>query len=145
MTKHGFSAFRNRDEIPPALYVRGSVVVYTDSTTVTLTKAEPQGTNPAILLLNLDVHANPGPMKGLTKYVNLELKETDVLTYRQVQIICNDGSSLTLEIDEPGLQELEGRPLRVYHTGDMLTMDYRPDRVNIELGADQMIVKVWFG
>ncbi|MSP74615.1 MAG: hypothetical protein EXR12_00625 [Rhodospirillaceae bacterium] len=35
--------------------------------------------------------------------------------------------------------------LRVYHTGDMLTMDYRTDRLNIELGRDDRIVGTWVG
>jgi hypothetical protein len=41
---------------------------------------------------------------------------------------------------------LIGKTLRVYHTGDPLTDDYRPDRANIELSpATQRIVAVWFG
>jgi len=41
---------------------------------------------------------------------------------------------------------LIGKTLRVYHTGDPLTEDYRPDRANIELSpATQRIVAVWFG
>ena len=41
---------------------------------------------------------------------------------------------------------LIGKTLRVYHTGDPLTDDHRPDRANIELSpATQRIVAVWFG
>lgn len=45
------------------------------------------------------------------------------------------------------IKELIGRPLRVYATGDALTLDYRPERVNIEIGPDgeRRIVDVWFG
>ena len=145
MAKHGFSAFRNRDENPPALYVHGSVVVHTDGTTVKLTKADPQGINPTILLLDLDIQTKPGPMKGVARTIAFDLREPEVLKYRQVEIRESGGSGTILDIDEPGLQELEGRPLRVYHTGDMLTMDFRPNRVNVELGPDELIVKVWFG
>lgn len=39
-----------------------------------------------------------------------------------------------------------GKVLRVYHTGDMLTRDWRDDRMNIELSPQtQRIVSVWFG
>lgn len=44
-----------------------------------------------------------------------------------------------------GLPDLTGMLLRAYHTGDVLTDDYRRDRVNIELGLNQRIAKVWFG
>lgn len=40
---------------------------------------------------------------------------------------------------------LVGKTLRVYHTGDPLTRDYRQDRANIELGPDERIVSIWIG
>ncbi|ABD06814.1 conserved hypothetical protein [Rhodopseudomonas palustris HaA2] len=41
---------------------------------------------------------------------------------------------------------LTGKSLRVYHSGDILTLDYRPDRANIELSpTTERIVRVWFG
>ena len=44
------------------------------------------------------------------------------------------------------IKELVGRSLRVYKTGDPLTMDWRPERVNIETNPDNgVIVQVWFG
>lgn len=43
------------------------------------------------------------------------------------------------------IRELIGHPIRVYKTGDPLTKDWRPDRVNIETDAEGIIVKVWFG
>ncbi len=43
------------------------------------------------------------------------------------------------------IKELTGHPLRVYTTGDMLTMDWQPDRVNIEVGENRKIIDVWFG
>lgn len=43
------------------------------------------------------------------------------------------------------IQELVGHPLRVYKTGDMLTLDWRPNRCNIEVNNSSVIVKVWFG
>ena len=39
-----------------------------------------------------------------------------------------------------------GCSLRVYHTGDALTKDYRLDRYNVELSpSTQRIVQVWYG
>lgn len=41
---------------------------------------------------------------------------------------------------------LVGKHLRVYHTGDQLAKDYRPDRANVELGKkSERIVSVWIG
>lgn len=40
---------------------------------------------------------------------------------------------------------MRGKVLRVYHTGDALTMDLRRDRANVELGPDERIVQVWIG
>lgn len=42
-------------------------------------------------------------------------------------------------------KDLAGRPLRVYKIGDMLTMDWRPTRVNIGLNDRGLIEDVWFG
>ena len=46
-----------------------------------------------------------------------------------------------------GLTEAEmiGKSLRVYHSGDAITMDYSEDRLNIELGPDDRIAKVSIG
>ncbi|MEZ5667485.1 MAG: I78 family peptidase inhibitor [Alphaproteobacteria bacterium] len=38
-----------------------------------------------------------------------------------------------------------GKTLRVYHTGDVVTLDFSPDRVNVELGPDDRIVAVTLG
>ncbi|MBA4141754.1 MAG: hypothetical protein H0X43_01860 [Nitrosospira sp.] len=43
------------------------------------------------------------------------------------------------------VKELTGHPLRVYKTGDFLTRDWRPDRVNIEVNNEGIIVDIWFG
>ena len=37
------------------------------------------------------------------------------------------------------------RPLRVYRAGSRITMDYRPDRMNVVVGADGRVVKVRCG
>ena len=43
------------------------------------------------------------------------------------------------------VQELVGHQLRVYKTGDALTLDWRPERCNIEVSDLKKIVKIWFG
>lgn len=43
------------------------------------------------------------------------------------------------------IAQLVGHSLRVYETGDALTKDWRPERCNIELNNDRIIVSIWFG
>jgi Peptidase inhibitor I78 family len=44
------------------------------------------------------------------------------------------------------LSQLIGKTVRVFHTGDMITMDFRPDRLNLELSpTTQRIVHAFFG
>jgi hypothetical protein len=43
------------------------------------------------------------------------------------------------------IQELIGRPSRYYTTGDILTEDFIPKRVNIEVNTNTEIVRIWFG
>jgi hypothetical protein len=43
------------------------------------------------------------------------------------------------------IRELIGRTARVYKTGDALTRDWRPERVNIELNETSKVVDIWFG
>jgi len=43
------------------------------------------------------------------------------------------------------IQELVGRPLRVYKTGDPITADSIPNRVNIVTDDQRVIVSIWFG
>lgn len=41
--------------------------------------------------------------------------------------------------------DLIGRPLRVIRSGEAITMDFHPDRVNIEINRGNVIKKIWFG
>jgi hypothetical protein len=44
------------------------------------------------------------------------------------------------------LAQLTGKTVRVFHTGDVLTMDYRPERLNLELNPQtERIVRAFFG
>ena len=43
------------------------------------------------------------------------------------------------------VRDLIGHPARYYKHGDGLTMDYRPNRVNIEHDENNVIMRIWFG
>ena len=48
--------------------------------------------------------------------------------------------------DSTKVGDLKGRPLRVVKTGDPVTLDYMPSRVNIEIDTKtRAIVRVWAG
>mgnify|MGYP001154508931 CR=1 FL=1 len=46
---------------------------------------------------------------------------------------------------EEKIETIIGKEARIYKTGDALTEDFRPERVNIELSASNKIVQVWMG
>lgn len=61
-------------------------------------------------------------------------------------IFLNFIASLSQSGAQPTLiSELIGRRCRCYKQGDMLTRDYMPMRVNVELDESNVIGKVWFG
>ncbi|WP_406609466.1 hypothetical protein [Agarivorans sp. JK6] len=43
------------------------------------------------------------------------------------------------------IRELIGHPLRLYKTGDVITKDWKPERVNVETDDKMIIANVWFG
>jgi len=49
------------------------------------------------------------------------------------------------DVNDKPVSSLIGKPSRVYKTGDVLTEDFRADRVNIELSESGEIVRVWMG
>jgi len=49
------------------------------------------------------------------------------------------------ELNEEAVSLLFGKAVRVYNKGDMLTQDFIPERVNIELSAEKKILRVWLG
>lgn len=49
------------------------------------------------------------------------------------------------DLSTEAIATLIGKTARVYTTGDMLTQDFVPDRVNIELSDAREIVRVWLG
>jgi len=49
------------------------------------------------------------------------------------------------QISDDPISTLVGKVTRVYKTGDTLTEDFRPERVNVELSEDNKIVQIWMG
>ena len=39
----------------------------------------------------------------------------------------------------------EGKPLRILPPGSMMTMDHRPDRLNVDLDEEGVITRIWCG
>ena len=89
----------NQKEEPNSIYVHGSVMVYTEETEVSIAKAEPQGINQSILLLNLTVTERPGPMKGVQRPFFYEERGDEVNEYSQVQVKSNIGDKCTVDVE----------------------------------------------
>ena len=74
--------------------------------------------------------------------------QVDVATMEQPKDrTCNAGKHRTLigrPIEETDIAALP-RPLRVYPAGSRITMDHRPERLNIVIGPDGHVVKVRCG
>ena len=49
------------------------------------------------------------------------------------------------EMKKEPVETIIGKKARIYNTGDMLTEDYIPERVNIELSDSDVIVRIWMG
>ena len=48
-------------------------------------------------------------------------------------------------INDEKIETIVGKEARVYKTGDALTKDFRPERVNIELSENNEIIQIWMG
>jgi Peptidase inhibitor I78 family len=75
----------------------------------------------------------------LSKLANVNAKTDDAFVANLIASMTQVGSQPTT------LAEIIGRRCRCYKQGDMLTMDYVPQRVNIELDAHSVIQRIWFG
>jgi hypothetical protein len=93
------NALLNLKEKPAKLYVHGSVMTYRETDQVKLVKAVPQGINPAILLLNLEIKEGQGPLKPTPKHVVAEFSDNQVSGYNQVQVICGSEDACTINIE----------------------------------------------
>ncbi|WP_322517671.1 hypothetical protein SR870_09230 [Rhodopseudomonas palustris] len=94
----------------------------------------------------------PGqPLRGVRIHARGNAKEASLdISDQAKQAVALSGGDLIpwpwlLPTKPPG-DGLIGKSLRVYHSGDGLTLDYRLDRANIELSpTTERIVRVWFG
>lgn len=80
-----FAAFINGKEQPNHIYVHGTVWTYTSETVVEVRRAEMQGLNEQVLILEVLIQPRPGPMKGTPRPVNYQ-EEVDGRQFQQVQI-----------------------------------------------------------
>jgi hypothetical protein len=93
------NAAMNLKEQPNSLYVHGSVIIYSGARTVTLEKADPQGTNETILLLQLTVIEERGPMKGVPHPFAYTERGDHVSAYKEVQVVSNLGGGCTVPVE----------------------------------------------
>lgn len=80
-----FAAFINGKEQPNHLYVHGTVWTYTSESIVDVKRAEVQGINEQVLLLDVLIQAKPGPMKGAPRQVTYQ-EEVEGRKYTDVQV-----------------------------------------------------------
>ena len=88
----------NLKEEPDGLYVHGSIMVNRKDDKVKVTKAVPQGINPAILLLDVEVIEGSGPMKCIPRHFTYEEHGEYVNTYTHVSARFSAGGTQTVEV-----------------------------------------------
>jgi hypothetical protein len=63
----------------------------------------------------------------------------------KVDMSCGDHTSwVGSPVDEGTVKEI-GQPYRIVRPGMPMTMDYRADRINVEIDDADMVVRVWCG
>jgi len=84
------------------LTVTGEVEIIGTGTTAKLAKHHPQGFNPAILLLDLDIHS-PGGIQGqIARFVKVSYQEqTSGHQYTQVDILFEGAISARIDVQHP--------------------------------------------
>lgn len=84
------------------LTVTGEVEIIGTGTTAKLTKHQPQGFNPAILLLDLDIHS-PGGIQGqIARFVKVAYEEkTSGRQYTDVDILFDGEIIAHVKVDHP--------------------------------------------
>lgn len=92
------NALVNLKETPPSLCVHGSIIVYRADDKVDVTKAVPQGINPAILILDVKVIPGKGPMKGMPRHFSYGEQGDHVKRYTHVSVRYGDGEMQTVEV-----------------------------------------------
>ena len=93
------NAIMNLKETPQTLYVHGSIMTYRSDDKISISRAEPQGINSSILVLDLKVIEGSGPMKGTPKAFHYENSDKIAKTYSQVTLRYSQDASLTINIE----------------------------------------------
>ncbi|RLD36527.1 MAG: hypothetical protein DRJ10_01910 [Bacteroidetes bacterium] len=96
------NAILNLKEQPQSLYVHGSIMVYRMDDTIKISKVSPQGINPSILVLDLEIVNGSGPMKGVPKLFHYEDSSELATSYNQVTIRYAKDASITVNIEIAG-------------------------------------------
>jgi len=86
------AAHINGKEEPDMLYVHGSVMVYSANAKIDISRSEPQGINPQILLLNITINEN-GPKKGVPKHFSYQ-EAVEGHQFNEVTVFVNDSDIL---------------------------------------------------
>jgi hypothetical protein len=93
------NAILNRKEVPATLYVHGSVMVYTANSMVQLRESESPSINPTILILDLIITEEPGPMKGMPRHFSYSNSSEQVTNYKQVKIRPNQEDEINIDVE----------------------------------------------
>ncbi len=93
------TAILNLKEQPNVLFVAGDVLTYHDDDRIEIVEAKPQGINPAVLILDIEVKEGRSPMKGTMKQFCYVKKGDDLEQYTQITVRYNNDSK-TVDIQK---------------------------------------------
>jgi hypothetical protein len=149
------------------LTVEGIVTVKSFDDTIKVKITESQGINQNILLIQVNVIHNDGPLKpqpspfyyqhmtnGDEPWTHIQVTDGQNSDTFPITIQGWNGSPEFPDTESEGvsaknfndpISSLIGKQSRIYTTGDALTEDYMPDRVNVELDTEKSIVNIWLG
>lgn len=96
------NAILNLKEVPTSLFVHGSIMTFRSDDLIEITKAESQGINESILILNLLVIEGNEPMKETPKHFSFQTKSEEAKKYNQVTIRYSEDKPLTINIEIAG-------------------------------------------
>lgn len=102
MNKDDWTAWINKMPPPPdSLHVVGSVLAMNMGQTASLTRAVPQGINPAILILDLKMVQKPGiwPQAVVPRLVRFDIKDYAEAPHSQVTIRSSAECSVTIDVE----------------------------------------------
>ena len=94
-------AILNEKAQPNTLDVSGTVEVYSQADKVSVEEAEPQGFNPNVLIIDVRVQREGGPMKGTMRAYSYR-KTGGVSRYTHVTARYEDGTEKTVDVETQG-------------------------------------------